>query len=65
MQETQVLFLSQEDNLKKEMATNSSVLAWRIPWTDKLPSMEFKESDMTEQLTHSYTRLLSSIVLIK
>ena len=34
MQETQVQFLGGEDPLKKEMATHSSILAWRIP-TDK------------------------------
>ena len=34
MQETWVQFLSQEDPLEKGMATNSSVLAWRIPWTE-------------------------------
>ena len=31
MQETQVQFLGQEDTLEKEMATHSSILAWRIP----------------------------------
>ena len=35
MQETQVQFLSQEDPLEKEMATHSSILAWRIPWTEE------------------------------
>ena len=35
MQETQVQSLSQEDPLKKEMATHSSILAWEIPWTEK------------------------------
>ena len=35
MQETQVQFLVQEDPLEKEMATYSSVLAWRIPWTEE------------------------------
>ena len=33
MQETRVQFLGQEDPLKKGMATHSSTLAWRIPWT--------------------------------
>ena len=33
MQETKVRFLGQEDALEKEMATHSSILAWRIPWT--------------------------------
>ena len=35
MQETWVRFLGQEDPLEKEMATHSSVLAWRIPWTEE------------------------------
>ena len=42
MQETQVQSLGQEDPLEKEMATHSSILAWRIPWTEEpggLPSM--------------------------
>ena len=34
MQETWVQFLGWEDPLKKEMATDSSILAWRIPWTE-------------------------------
>ena len=33
MQETQVQLLGWEDPLEKEMATHSSILAWRIPWT--------------------------------
>ena len=33
VQETQVWSLGQEDPLEKEMATLSSILAWRIPWT--------------------------------
>ena len=35
MWETQVLSLSWEDALEKEMATHSSILAWRIPWTEE------------------------------
>ena len=34
MQETQIRSLGQEDLLEKRMATHSSILAWRIPWTD-------------------------------
>ena len=34
MQETQVLSLGWEDPLEKETATHSSILAWRIPWTE-------------------------------
>ena len=42
MQETKVQSLGQGDPLKEEMATHRSLLAWRIPWTEKpgrLPSM--------------------------
>jgi len=35
MQETWVRSVGQEDPLEKEMATHSSVLVWRIPWTGK------------------------------
>ena len=35
MQETQVQSLGQEDLLEKGMATHSSILAWRIPWTEE------------------------------
>ena len=36
MQETQVRSLGGEDPLEKEMATHSSTLAWKIPWTEEL-----------------------------
>ena len=42
MRETQVQYLGQEDLLKKEMAPHSSILAWKIPWTEEpcgLPSL--------------------------
>ena len=35
MQETQALSLGWEDLLEKEMATHSSIFAWRIPWTEE------------------------------
>ena len=50
MQETRVRFLGREDPLEKEMGTHSSILAWRIPWTEEpggLQSMGSKESDRT------------------
>ena len=53
VQETWVQSLGQEDLLEKEMATHSSILAWKIPWTEdpgRLQSRGFKESDMTERL---------------
>ena len=35
MQETQIWPLDWEDSLEKEMATHSSILDWRIPWTEE------------------------------
>ena len=35
MQETWVQSLGREDLLEKEMATHSSIIAWKIPWTEK------------------------------
>ena len=55
-QETWVQSLGREDPLEKGTATNTSILAWRIPWTEEpggLLSMCHKESDTTEQLTFS------------
>ena len=53
MQEVRVRFLSREDPLEK-MATYSSILAWKIPWTEEPSSYSpwgRKESDTTELLT--------------
>ena len=53
MQETKIQSLDQEDCLEKEMATLSSILAWKIPWMEKLGRLQFmghKELDMTERL---------------
>ena len=57
MQVAQVQFLSPEDPLEKEVATHSSILAWKIPWTEEpggLQAMGSKESDMTERLNHRH-----------
>ena len=35
MRETQIQSLGREDPLEKEMATHSSILAWKIPWTEE------------------------------
>ena len=53
MWENWVRSLGQEDPLEKEMATHSSILAWRIPWMEELgglQSMGRKELDTTERL---------------
>ena len=54
MQKTSVPFLCGEDPLEKEMATHSSILAWRISRTEEpegLQSWDRKESDTTKRLT--------------
>ena len=59
IQETQVQSLGQEDPLEKTMATHSSILAWKMPWTEesgRLQSTGLPESDMTE---HACTFLFS------
>ena len=64
MQETQemwVQFLGEEDPLEEGMATYSSILAWRIPWTEELCGLEStgrKESDTTERLHFHFPLLL-------
>ena len=40
IQETQVQSLGGKDSLEKGMATNSSILAWRIPWTEEHGRLE-------------------------
>ena len=40
MQETQVQSLDQKDPLEKEMATPSSILAWRIQWTEETDGLQ-------------------------
>ena len=51
MRETQVQSLGREDLLVKEMAIHSSIIAWKIPWTEE-PGSPWgrKESDTTERL---------------
>ena len=59
MRETWVQSLGQEDFLEKEMATDSSILAWKIPWMEEPGGLHsswgLKESDMTER--HSLTQV--------
>ena len=47
-QEMRVQSLGQEDPLEEEMATQSSILAWRIPWTVEPGGLQSTEMDMTE-----------------
>ena len=66
MRETWVQSLGWEDPLEKEMATHSSILAWRIPWTEEpggLQSMGHKESDTPERL-HFHFHLFKRAFLV-
>ena len=57
MWKTWVRSLGREDPLEKEMATHSSILAWRIPWMEELGGLQStgrKESDTTERLHFHY-----------
>ena len=51
MQETQVRFLGQEDTLEEGMATHSSTLAWRIPWTEEPGGLQAMGSQSQMQLS--------------
>ena len=59
--------LGWDDPLEKGMATHSSILGWRIPWTDKPAGYSLwggKESDITEQLALSLFRHIRKPLLI-
>ena len=49
VQETRVQFLGQEHPLEKEMATHSSILAWRISWTEEPGGLQFMESQVSDK----------------
>ena len=55
MQEIQVRSLGQEDLLEKGMATHSSILAWRIPWTEEPGGLHAVHgvTNSTEWLAHA------------
>ena len=61
MQEMQVRSMGQKDHLQEEMATHSSTLAWKIPWTEEPGGLyspwDRKESDMTERLSLHFASL--------
>ena len=48
-EETRVQSLGQEDPLEKGMVTHSSILAWRIPWTEEPGGLQYMELQKTGQ----------------
>ena len=69
MQETGVQALGQEDPWEKGMATHSSILAWKIPWTEEPGRLyspwDCKELDKTERLTEKAMATHSSTLAWK
>ena len=68
MQETWVRSLGWEDPLEKEMTTHTSILAWKIPWTEEPVGYSpwgRKESDMTERLSMNVCAFPASRTLRK
>ena len=67
MQETWVRSLSWENPLEKGMATLSSILAWRIPWTEEPGRLQsigpHAELDMIELLTLSFTSFFGTVMV--
>ena len=64
MQEMRVQSLGREDKLEKEMATHSSILTRRIPWTEEPGGLQSTASQRTERLsTYARTRTYISILV--
>ena len=56
MQKTRVRSLGGEDPLEKEMATHSSILTWRIPWTEETGRLQSMESQRSQTCLSNYNR---------
>jgi len=65
MQETQVLSLGWEDPLEKETATHSSILAWKILWTEKPGRLQSMESQKSWTLLRNSTTANFMIHLVQ
>ena len=52
MQETQVRFLGRKDLLEKELATHSSILAWKIQWTEEPGELQYGFTKSLTQLSN-------------
>ena len=62
MQETQLWSLSWEDTLEKEMATHSSILAWKIPWMEEPGRLQ---STGSQRVRHDWVIAEWQIMIIK
>ena len=57
MQETRVQSLTWEDPLEKEMVIHSSILAWKIPWTEQPGELQSVGLQRVERLTATTTKI--------
>ena len=69
IQETPIPPLGGEDTLEEEMATHSSILAWRIPWTEGPSGLKFMGlqrvgHDLLIEHTHTHTRAKIARILL-
>ena len=67
MRETQVPFPGWEDPLEKEMGTHSSILAWKIPWTEesgRLLSMKSQRVRHDLGTEHGHTQMQLEIIIL-
>ena len=64
MRKMLVLSLGQEDPLEKEMATHSSILAWRIPWTEESGRLRSIALDTTAWLSTQHRENLKKYLCI-
>ena len=62
MQEIQVWSFDQEDPLQKGMATHSSILAWRIPWTEEPEGLQSMGSQSQTQLNDYHDSSLPGLI---
>ena len=66
MQEMQVQSLGQKDTLEEEMATHSSILAWRVPWTEEpggLLSMGSHRVGHSGETHHTHREVIQKLQL--
>ena len=64
-QETWVQSLGQEDNLKKELVTHSSILAWGIPWTEEPAGLQSMGSQKSQMQLSNLTAVAAVMVTVR
>ena len=62
-QETQIQFLGQKDSLEKEMAIHSTILAWKIPWTEEPGGLQCMEPQRVRHDTAHTHRSLENVAV--